>query len=118
MDNEAFYKEKRQYVRYELNATGEIKLPDGRKYSGVFGDISVAGAFFEAENIAKDAVDEMVNMGMLVEISGEMKAMVAQCKIVRVTDTGVGMLFGKMDESSKTTFNALLQNLREKLISD
>jgi len=54
-------------------------------------------------------------MSMNFEIKGELRNMIAKCKVVRVTNAGVGMLFGKMDDRSKGTFHALMQELRDNL---
>lgn len=116
--NEVFYKEKRQFVRYGLKARGEISLDDGAVHNGTIRDVSVAGAFFEAEGLGDEVVNQFVKLSMNVEIKGELCNMLAQCKIVRATDTGVGMLFGKMDDNSKVTFHALMQELRDNLIKD
>ncbi len=115
MQNEDFHKEKRQYVRYGLKARGEIVFEDGSSCNGEVHDISVAGAFFEVEGLDADLVNQFVNISMNVEVKGQLRNLVAQCKIVRVTDTGVGMLLGKMDDSSKQTFYDLLQELRDNL---
>jgi len=116
MNNEDFHKEKREFVRYGLKARGEICFEEGIRHNGVFHDISVAGAFFETADIDEVSVNQFVTMSMNAEIKGELHNMISKCKIVRVTNTGVGMLFGKMDDRSKTTFHALMQELRDNLI--
>ena len=115
MQEEVFYEEKRKFVRYGLKARGELLFENGVRYNGEFLDVSVAGAFFQVDGIDSEAVNEFVNISMNVEIKGELCNMLAQCKIVRVADNGVGLLLGKMDPNSKNTFHALMQELRDNL---
>jgi len=116
IDEEAFYKEKREFERFSLKSSGGIFFEDGQEFKGLFSDISVAGTFFESAGIDEDSVNQFVTINMGVRIKGEYFAMVAKCKIVRVTKTGVGMLFGKMDDHSKSIFHALMQELRDNLL--
>jgi len=116
IDIEAFDKEKRKFERFNLKASGGMYFDAGEEFNGFFRDISVAGTFFEAAGIDKDSVNQFVTINMGVRIKGEYYAMVAKCKIVRVTDTGAGMLFGKMDDNSKSIFHALMQELRDNLL--
>jgi len=116
VDQEAFYKEKREFERFNLKASGGVYFDAGKEFKGLFSDISVAGTFFESAGIDEDSVNEIVTINMGVRIKGEYCAMVAKCKIVRVTNTGAGMLFGKMDDHSKSIFHALMQELRDNLL--
>ena len=116
IDEEAFYKEKREFERFTLKASGGVFFEDGKEFKGLFSDISVAGTFFESAGVDKDSVNQFVTINMGVRIKGEYYAMVSKCKIVRVTNAGVGMLFGKMDDNSKRIFHALMQELRDNLL--
>ena len=116
IDVEAFYKEKREFERFSLKASGGVFFDAGKEFNGLFSDISVAGTFFESTGVDEGSVNQFVTINMGVRIKGEYCAMVAQCKIVRVTNTGVGMLFGKMDDHSKSIFHALMQELRDNLL--
>ena len=118
MKEEDFFKEKRKFERYGLKARGEVCFESGKRYKGIFNDISVAGTYFECPGIEDDAVNLFVTMSMDAVIKGELRKMVAECKIVRATDTGVGILFGMMNEVSKGTFHALMQELRDNLVQD
>ena len=116
IDVEVFEKEKRKFERFSLKASGGIYFDAGEEFNGLFSDISVAGAFFESAGIDKASVNKFVTMNMGVRIKDEYCAIVAKCKIVRVTNTGVGMLFVKMDEHSKSIFHVLMQELRDNLL--
>jgi len=113
---EAFEKEKRKFERFSLKASGGIYFDAGKEFNGSFSDISVAGTFFETTGVDEGSVNQFVTINMGVRIKGVYCAMVSQCKIVRVTNTGVGMLFGKMDDNSKSIFHALMQELRDNLL--
>lgn len=116
MKDEALYLEKRKFVRYKLKARGEMRFEDGTRCDGEFLDISVAGVFLETPNVDAEAVNQFVTISMNFEANGELQNFMAECKIVRVTDTGVGMLLGKMDEKNEKTFHDLMKTLRENLI--
>jgi len=116
IDVEVFEKEKRKFERFSLKASGGIYFDSGEEFNGSFSDISVAGTFFESAGVNGDSVNQFVTINMGVRIKGEYYAMVSKCKIVRVTNTGVGMLFGKMDDNSKSIFHALMQELRDNLL--
>ena len=116
MKVEAFYKEKRKFERFDLKASGGVYFHAGKEFKGSFSDISVAGTFFDSAGIDKDSINQFVTINMSVKIKGEYCGMVAKCKIVRVTDAGAGMLFGEMDDNSKSVFHAIMQALRDNLL--
>jgi c-di-GMP-binding flagellar brake protein YcgR len=113
MHNDNLLIEKRKYIRLQLQAVGQITFEDGTHYNGLIRDISIGGIFIEIPLIGQDKLNSLVVASIQVDTQGSVKSIDALCKIVRVSDDGVGLFFHVMDELCKEDFSDILREIRK-----
>lgn len=112
MVDQTYLENKRRYIRYEMNARGEVTFEDGSTTGGFIRDISIGGAFMELEHIDKSLVNHVVFVKIFASTHQAPVLLESECKIAHVANDGIGLFFHKMDESGKRIFVEIIRDIK------
>jgi len=106
--------ERRQFVRYKLDAKAEIVIDNHVTEHGDVHDISTGGMFLKlATEIPRKHMDKNVHAFIHAKASGGEVTIEAGCSIVRITSDGLALFFSSIDSTNRKILHDLIGELND-----
>lgn len=108
--------ERRRFVRYILTASAKLAFDDGETGLGKVEDVSTGGAFLQfGYTVARMNLERKGRISINAIIQHKVVTFEADFKVVRVTSSGVGVLFESLDATNKKILFNLVDELNRLL---
>lgn len=104
---------RREYIRYNLEARVMLEHDGVGTVDGDLRDISVGGMFVETPMQAEFSQGDAVAASLEFVAEGVDVALTCLCKVARVTKSGVGLFFVNIDAQGKKALSSMLRDIRE-----
>ena len=104
---------RREYIRYNLEARVVLQHDGVGTLDGDLRDISVGGMFVECASLERFSPGDAVAVSLEFVVGGVDATLSGLCKVARVTDSGVGLFFVNIDDQGKKALSSMLRDIRD-----